>query len=233
MINGKNILCVVPARGGSKGIPFKNLKKIKNTPLVILAAELARQIKEIDQIFVSTDSEKIASICRKAGFDIPFLRPSHLSGDRVSDHEVLKHALESYEKLLKDKFDYILMLQPTSPLRKIKTIKETIKKISEGEHDSVWTVSESDLKFHPDKQLVIDKDRIKFFSKRGQTIIARQQLTPTFYRNGIAYAFTRDLLMNSNNIMGNKCGYLVVDYPNISIDTEDDLLKARQLFNKF
>jgi len=155
MINGLNILAVIPARGGSKGVPLKNLREVGGVPIVELAAQVASQANYIDRIVVSTDHEGIAEAAIKGGADAPFRRPEELSGDRISDLQVLTHALLEMEKQDEKAYDIIVMLQPTSPLRTKKHIIDAIEMLVNGGYDSVWSVSETDSKCHPLKQLTV------------------------------------------------------------------------------
>ena len=232
MINNKNILAIVPARGGSKGIPLKNLKKLGEYSLIARVGLTVKKIPEIDRVVVSTDNEKIAKEAEKFGISAPFKRPKSISGDYISDYDVLLHSLKSVEKIDKRKYDIILMLQPTSPLRKPLHIKNTLKMLIDNEFDSVWTVSETDSKHHPLKQLTIKNSMINYYDVEGPNIIARQQLKKTYHRNGIAYAMTRDCIVEQKSIRGKKNGALIVNEIHISIDTYWDLELAEFLLSK-
>ena len=152
MLKNKSILAVIPARGGSKGIKLKNIQKINGTPLISFIKPILNQLEYIDESVVSTDSLEIAKVAEKSGLSVPFLRPKYLSGDSISDLKVLRHALKKMEKINKITYDIILMLQPTSPLRKSSHINKTLNKLINGKYDSVMTVSETDSKEHPLKQ---------------------------------------------------------------------------------
>jgi CMP-N-acetylneuraminic acid synthetase len=223
MISNKRILIVVPARGGSKGIPLKNLRKVNGVPLVAAVGKIIKSLSEIDQSVVSTDHEEIASVAEDAGIAAPFRRPKELSGDRISDIEVLTHALLEMELIDSVTYDIIVMLQPTSPLRKAKHVLDTIKMLVDGAWDAVWTVSETDSKSHPLKQLTINNESLNYYDKSGDKIIARQQLEPVYHRNGIAYAIKRECLLNKKSIKGDRTGALIIKGDHISIDTEYDL----------
>ena len=226
MISGKKVLAVIPARGGSKGFKLKNLRKICGVPIVRLAAEVATKVKYIDRIVVSTDHEEIGTEAVKAGAEFPFLRPKNLSGDRVSDLSVLTHALESMEERDGTCYDVIVMLQPTSPLREPRHVEAAIEKLVKEDLDAVWTVSETDSKAHPLKQLTIENGQLNYFSEEGKDIVARQQLTPVFHRNGIAYAISRACLLTKKSIKGDKTGALIIEGEHVSIDTEWDFQLA-------
>lgn len=219
MYKGKSILVVVPARGGSKGVKLKNLQPINGRPLVALTGDVVRQMQFIDRAVVSTDHEEIARVAEESGLDAPFRRPQNLSGDRISDWDVLEHALVECDKKDNSQYDIVVMLQPTSPLRTVEHVKGTIDKLIDGNFDSVWSVSETDSKAHPLKQLVIEDDKMDYYDKSGSKIIARQQLKPVYHRNGVAYAITRECLLNQKTIKGQNTGAYLIDEPMISIDT--------------
>jgi CMP-N-acetylneuraminic acid synthetase len=224
----KVIFAITPARGNSKGIKNKNLKSIKKKSLLKLCFDVAKKTKLIDEIVISSDSNKIIKKAKSIGYKIYFKRPKYLSGDRVSDMSVLKHALIEIEKKIEKKIDYIVMLQITSPLRKSKYIRECIKKILNERLDSVWTVSKVDKKYHPDKQLTIINNKIKFFSKNGKKIIARQQLKNTFIRNGAVYVFSRKAILKGK-ILPKNSSYVIIKDEMISIDTKQDLKRVETI----
>ena len=229
MYKNKTILAIVPARGNSKGIKNKNLKKIKGLSLVEHAGNILKKISWIDYSIISSDSDKIIKAAKKSNLECIFKRPKSISGDRISDHSVLLHALKAAEKFKKNKIDIILLVQPTSPLRKVIYIKNVIKKIVDEKLDSVWTVSRADLKFHPLKQLIFKKNILSHYNKKGKGIIARQQLNNTYYRNGVVYAFTRKLILKNKNLISSKSSGYLINTPQISIDTIKDLKLASQL----
>ena len=223
MIGDRRILAVCPARGGSKGIPLKNLEPFLGVPLVARVGHLVREIPMIDRAVVSTDHPEIARVAREAGLDSPFLRPEEISGDRISDAEVLLHALEEVERIDAVIYDIVVMLQPTSPLRRAEHVTDTIRMLVDGGWDAVWTVSETDSKEHPLKQLSVEEGRLDYYDARGAGIVARQQLLPVYHRNGVAYAMTRRCLVEGGGIKGERTGALVIEGQMVSIDTLWDL----------
>ena len=231
MIKGQRILVVCPARGGSKGIPLKNLQPFLGVPLVARVGHLVSDIPEVDRAIVSTDSEEIASIARESGLDVPFYRPEELSGDRISDLEVLTHALVEMEKQDDVNYDIVVMLQPTSPLRLTEHVVDTIKMIIDGDWDAVWTVSETDSKNHPLKQLTVKDGQLDYYDESGKQIIARQQLVPVYHRNGVAYAIKRSCLLDQQSIKGERTGALVLEGNLVSIDTYWDLELAEFIYS--
>ena len=225
-------MVVVPARGGSKGIKLKNLKKINGLSLVEMVGRVVNDLDYINRAIVSTDHLKIANLAKKSGLEIPFMRPKDLSGDFISDVEVLTHAVNEIEKIDKIQYDFIVMLQPTSPTRKSYHVTETILKIIEKKYDSVITISKLDSKHHPLKQFLLDGHNIKYYDNNGQSIIARQQLNDTYIRNGLVYVMTRDCLINQKKVIGENCGYLIIDEPIANIDSHEDLKLAQKLISR-
>jgi len=222
MIGGKRVLAVVPARGGSKGVPLKNIRPVNGIPLIAMTGKVVSQTPEIDRAVVSTDHAEIARVAQASGIDAPFMRPETLSGDIIADWDVLVHALQEMERIDVCTYDVVLMLQPTSPLRTPSQLQSVLSKLADENLDSVWTVTETDLKFHPLKQLKIENGRMDYFDPRGGAIIARQQLTPVYHRNGVAYAITRECLLDQKKIKGEKAGAVVITDDVVNIDTLDD-----------
>jgi CMP-N-acetylneuraminic acid synthetase len=225
------ILAIIPARGGSKGIPLKNLKTVAGKTLLARTLELAQSIPEITEICVSTDHPEIRDAALAFNGVTVVDRPAELSGDRVADSPVLQHATTEMEKSSGKPFDVVVMLQVTSPLRTIDDVTESIAKLVLTGCDAVWTVSPTELHFHPLKQLVLGKDStMRMFDKRGLRIIARQQLDPVFHRNGCCYALRRDFLMSADGLFSPDSSYAIISKgERVNIDTEEDLVRAEEL----
>ena len=124
------------------------------------------------------------------------------------------------------------MLQPTSPMRTEKHVKETIEMLVHNKLDTVWTVSETDSKSHPLKQLTLKQGKLEYYDSKGKAVIARQQLQPVYHRNGLAYAITRDCLIGNKSIMGEKAGALICKGHFVNIDTEFDFKLLKLLLNE-
>ena len=226
MFANLSVLAVIPARGGSKGIPKKNIAPLAGKPLISYTTELISHLPWIDKTVVSTDSSEIAEVAQQSvGVGIVW-RPEEISGDRIGDRDVLHHALIEAEAVDGTTYDVVIMLQPTSPLRTEENITDCITTLVEGKWDAVWTVSATNLSFHPRKQLTLDADgRLGFFVPGGEAIVARQELTPVFHRNGVCYALKRELLLNTEGIWApEKTTAVVIPGHHISIDTPEDLL---------
>jgi len=229
VLSGRRILVVVPARGGSKGVRLKNIHPLLGRPLVAHVGEVVRQLPYVDKAVVSTDHPLIMQAAREAGLEAPFLRPEALSGDLIGDLDVLTHALTETERLDDVTLDVVIMLQPTSPLRTPAHVTAAVTKLVEEGWDAVWTLSPTDLKYHPLKQLTLDGDgRMDYHDRRGASVIARQQLQPSYHRNGAAYVFTRPCLLNQKTIKGARTAGMVLEEPMISIDTLEDFERAEQ-----
>ena len=230
MRGGRRILGVVPARGGSKGVKLKNLVPVAGRPLMAITGDLITDMGWFDRAVVSTDHEEIAAVAESAGLAAPFRRPESLSGDRIGDIDVLVHALESTEEIDGCHYDVVVMLQPTSPLRTAAQVESTVDKLIAEDLDAAWTVSPTDLKYHPRKQLTVENGRLGYWDPAGGAIIARQQLDPVYHRNGCAYALTRECLLEQRSLLGRKAGAIIVEQPMVSIDTLEDFERVEAEF---
>lgn len=188
------MIAVIPARGGSKRLPGKNIRQLGDKPLIAWSIEAAKTSKYIDRVIISTDCEDIANIAQLYGGDVPFLRPQELSGDTASSNGVILHALEHID----ESFDYVVLLQPTSPLRKAEDIDillESFDEKTEGvvsvcpcEHSPLWANTLPD-----------DMTMGNFFPE--SVIGKRSQDLPDYYRlNGSIYAFKVDSFVENNGI---------------------------------
>ncbi len=225
------VLAIVPARGGSKGIRLKNLRVVAGQSLLARTLALASSLPEISHVCVSTDHPDIKAAALEFDGVTVVDRPEELSGDRVADSPVLKHALEATDALLDMRFDIVLMLQVTSPLRDARDIRECLEALANDNGDAAWTVSPTELHFHPLKQLVMDDaGNMDLYDSRGLEIVARQQLTPVFHRNGSCYALRRDFLMSSDTLFSpGRSKAIISEGVRVNIDTEEDLTLAEEL----
>ncbi len=232
MLRENTILVVVPARGGSKGIKLKNIYPLSGKPLIAYTGEVVQQLDYVDRAVVSTDHKEIARVAQECGLDVPFYRPESLSGDRISDWDVLNHALREMEKQDNRQYDIVIALQPTSPMRKPEHVPQAVTTLLEGDYDAVWTVSETDSKGHPLKQLIVKEGLLDYYDPAGAKIIARQQLTPVYHRNGVAYVIRRESILEKKSTKGDKTGAVIISDPMANIDTEMDILFAEFLMNR-
>ena len=231
MFNGSRVLAIIPARGGSKGIPKKNIAPVAGKPLISYTTELTQNLPWLDATVVSTDSEEIAEVATQTPGVEVIWRPQELSGDRIGDHPVLRHALLAQEEETGERYDVVLMLQPTSPLRTVNDVESCITTLQDGDWDAVWSVSITELTYHPKKQLALSPDgKLGFVIPGSHEIVARQDLEPVFHRNGVCYAFTRDFLVNSDSTYSEaQTSAVVTPDAHISIDTPEDLAAVEKV----
>ena len=223
-----NFLCIIPARSGSKGIKNKNLKKIKNKSLIELSYDIALKSKIFTNIVVSTDSKKYQNYLKKK-IPIDFLRPKFLSGDNVTDLDLLKYEIKRYQNFFNKKFKYVCLLQPTSPARTVKDLRNCKKIIINNKFDAVWTISKINNKFHPIKILKLKNKKLLYFNKDGSKFVNRQSLEEVFIRNGIAYFFSVKTILKNKNILPRNSGYLIIKRKIANIDKPEDLIEARKI----
>ena len=229
---GQSILAVVPARGGSKGIPKKNLLRLGGRSLVAHASSIAQSLSWIDRSIISTDDPELLQEGISNGLDAPFLRPHTLSGDYASSLAMWQHALLESEIFFETTFDVSILLEPTSPFRRPEHIKSTVEKLIVGQYDSVFTVSQTDSKQHPMKQLVITDNKVKYYETDGNKITARQELKDVYHKNGIVYAITRECLVEHRDLINQNSSTLLIEDPTVNIDTEWDFRIAEWLFEQ-
>ncbi len=231
MIMGE-ILGIIPARGGSKGIPDKNIRNLAGQPLLAYAQQSAEQSGLIDRLIVSTDSEKIANVARDIELEVPFMRPANLAADDTPMLPVLQHAVAQIEHSGWMP-EIIVLLQATAPLRKARHIVEAVELLRESQADSVVSVIEIPHLFAPQKALHMKAEALKFWLEDGKAITRRQQIEPSFAREGTVYAFWRRTLMEKDSIYGETCLPLVLPYEeSLTLDSEGDWDKAEQILSR-
>ena len=231
MIDNKKILALVPARGGSKGIKLKNLKKIGDKSLIKITSDFIDKCKFFDLKVLSSENKKIIKHSAKLNFKI-VKRSKKLSGDKISDFQVIKEAISSIKKDLNQSFDYVVYLQPTSPIRKKNHLHKAIKKVIKFNYHGSLSVSKINIKYHPLKVLKLDKYNLKLFDKRGSKIVARQMLQEIFIRNGVFYIFNIKKLIKKKSIYLNKILPSITEYQISNIDNLNDLNLARKIIQK-
>jgi N-acylneuraminate cytidylyltransferase len=227
-----NVLGIIPARGGSKGIPNKNLRELAGKPLLAYTLEAANISGVLDRLVLSTDSEAIADIGRRLGLEVPFLRPANLAEDNSPMLAVVQHSVSELEKR-GWQAEIIVLLQPTSPFRRGERIRQAVQLLKNSDSDSVVSVVEIPDLFSPEKAMRIEKGALQFWSPSGQGITRRQQVQPAYAREGTVYACRRDVLMNKGSLYGDKCLPLIVMRDEaMSLDDLDDWQKAESILAK-
>jgi len=219
----KVFLVIIPARGGSKGVKNKNIFLINNVPLISYTINLLSSLPWLEHKVVSTDSIEIMKISSALGIKETELRPKELSGDNVGDLPVLRHELLQYENSRGILIDFVIMLQPTSPIRFEKFIKDAARQLVDSGVHSLLSIKPVDLKYHPYKQFIIEDNELNLFDPKGFSIIQRQQLQNTYIRDGVFYGFSRNFILDQNSKIGAKSSYIINPYPSINIDTVEDI----------
>ena len=221
---GRTVLAVVPARGGSRGIPRKNLCKLGGLSLVARAGRVAGALGFVDCAILSTDDEEIAEEGRRVGLEVPFLRPPELSGDRASALDTWRHAWLEAEARQGQRFEISVWLEPTSPLRRPEDVTRTVEALCSGGRNAAMTVSRIPGHFTPERTLCVEADgRVRPFVPEGFSYTARQAVPPRYHRNGLAYAATREGVLEAGQAVWDDCVAVVVDRPVANVDEVIDL----------
>jgi phosphoglycerate dehydrogenase-like enzyme/CMP-N-acetylneuraminic acid synthetase len=231
MKKNHKILAVIQARSGSKGIPKKNIYPINGYPLIAYTISAARDSQLISDVVVSTDSEEFSNIAIEYGAQAPFLRPSNLSGDKVTSIDSLLHAAIETEKILKTKYDFFIELPCVSPMRDSFDIDEALELLMDDPEATSVTSFVGTGEKHPVRLKKIINNRIHEISNDYQEpnqVSRRQDLTPDAYiRNGAIYAMTRDTLLKEKSRHGNQCiPYIMSEEKSVNIDNFEDLRLA-------
>lgn len=230
-----NILGIIPARGGSKSIPYKNIADLGGKPLIAYTIEAAKQSKLIDAFIVSTDDEKIAEVARSYGADVPFLRPKELAEDHTPDLPVFEHALSWLKENRGWEPKILVHLRPTTPFKTAEDIDGVLKRMLDGNYDSGRSTHL--LKGHsPYKCMLTDEDGITLLplikTVHYDTLgidVPRQLLPKVFAINGILDATRTHYITEQHKMWGERiCGYEVPQERAIDIDGPDDLKKAEK-----
>ncbi len=223
------MLAVIPARGGSKGLPGKNVRPFAGLPLIAHAILLAKSCPEVTRTIVSTDSEEIAQTAQRYGGEVPFLRPSHLAKDDTPLWDVLRHALESVESQAGRQFEFLLLLDPTTPCRLPEQVAEAYRRLlTSCSADGIVGVSRPD--FNPVWHSVVDQGGWMTDLIPNGGNYARRQDAPLVYRiNGTLYIWRTEFVRRSAagwRNHGKHLMYEVPDFAAISIDTLEEFERA-------
>jgi len=226
------VLGIVPARGGSKRLPRKNLSLFAGKPLVSRAIETAIASKRLDRIVVSSDDEDILKIAREYDSRFPLVRPAEISRDTSLAIEFVHHALETLEAAGEDRFDAICLVQPSSPLTRPSDIDETLKLLESNDVDSAVTVSKLDQEIHPLKLKVLEGDRLLPYIEEEKGRMAAHEIPAIYTRNGSVYT-TRRQAIDDGKIIGDVClGYVMPRELSIDINDRIDLAFAEFMFQR-
>lgn len=224
------IVGLIPARGGSKGIPDKNLREVGGASLLARAARAASESKLLSGCYLSTDSPQIAEAGRKAGLLVPFLRPAEIATDSTPMIDVIQQFLAWYE-MDKGQLEAIVLLQPTSPFRTAKHIDEAISLWRNKKADSVVSVQEIPHHFHPDGAMRLDAaGELHRLNAEKSSPLRRQDKPKVYSRNGPAILVTGVPTLKKGELYGARnFGYLMKALDSIDIDDKDDLMLAEAI----
>lgn len=216
------ILGLIPARGGSKGVPRKNIRPLAGKPLLAWSIEAALASAQLAQVVVSTEDEEIAAAAKQHSAQVPFMRPAELASDAASSLDTVIHAVET---LGADQFDAVCLLQPTVPFRAAGAIDAAIERFSASGADSLVSVRPIPHQYNPHWALVPteNEQHLQIATGEAELISRRQELPPAYYRDGSIYLTKTTVLLQQRSLYGASMAYLVNDSaPNINIDTEAD-----------
>ena len=222
------ILALIPARGGSKGVPRKNVKALGGKPLIAYSIEAGLASMQIDHVVVSTEDEEIAKISRRLGAAVPFLRPAQLATDHSPTVDTVLHAIRFFEAE-NNFFDAVCLLQPTVPFRSGADLDAAITMFKKQEADCLFTVREVPHVYNPHWVYELDEGSgfLKMAVGNEELISRRQDLPKAFHRDGSVYLTRKEVLLNKHSLYGEKIAhYQMKDSPDINIDTLDDWAKA-------
>jgi CMP-N,N'-diacetyllegionaminic acid synthase len=222
MIDGKSVLALIPARGGSKGVPGKNVRPAGGKPLVAWTVEAAKASRYVDRVILSSDDAAIAEAAAKFGCEVPFVRPAELATDKADSMSVVRHALGA----LPERYDLLLLLQPTSPLRTAADIDAALEQCLQGETQTCVSVCEPDKS--PYWMMTMPADRtVQPLFPPEQVPARRQDAPPIFALNGAIYiAPTPHLAAGGGFVIKGTIGYVMPKERSLDIDTELDLRLA-------
>lgn len=228
-----NILGIIPARGGSKSVPRKNIALLHGKPMIVYTIETAQKSYRLTDFVVSSEDNEIIEIAKQWGAPVPFVRPAELATDEAPSLPVVQHAVREMESIKGVKYDYVVLLQPTTPLRQAQDIDAAIEKLVATGADSVVSVCEVGA-YHPARMRQIVDDRlVELPIREPREMLRRQDLPPVYIRNGAVYAVKRDVVMLQNSMIGEiSRPYIMPEERSVNVDSKLDFLLAEILLSK-
>jgi CMP-N,N'-diacetyllegionaminic acid synthase len=224
------ILAIIPARGGSKGVPGKNIKLLNGKPLLAYTSEIALQSKQLTQVIVSTEDEPIREAAKNLGIQVPFLRPMALAQDDTPTIDVIIQALQWYEKQHVF-FDAVCLLQVTSPFRTLEFLDKAIEKFVESGCDSLVSVQSVPYEYNPHWTFEVNAEgNLKIATGEADIIPRRQELPNAYHRDGSVYITKTEVLLKEHSLYGKSTAFIESD-PDfyVNIDTMKDWGKAEEM----
>lgn len=220
MFKRYKVLCIIPARGGSKGLPRKNIKPLAGKPLIAYTIEQAKQSRYIDRLIVSTDDKEIANVAMRCGAEVPFIRPARLALDHVDKIDVILHAIDRLEKKEKSKYDILVCLHVTAPLRKTADIDNCIKLLIKSKADNVFSVTEANRNPYFNMVEITPRGTVRLVKKGNFT--SRQAAPKVYDLNASIYVWWNDVLKKKKKLITTKTRIYVMPRER-SFDIDDEL----------
>lgn len=231
MYKNRTFLVIIPARGGSKGLPGKNIREICGKPLIAWSIEAGAKSNYVDEVMVTTDYQEIADISKNYGANVPFLRPDFLASDTSTSFDAVKHVIDFYKTELNREFDYIVLLEPTSPLREDGDIDSMIEKIvqNESEFDSIVSIGE--VHEHPSiMKKTINDETLAPYCETLELKTRRQDNDTAYFPYGVAYIVkTKSLLDEKTFYTKRNTFYKIKRYQCYEIDDIYDFLAIENI----
>ncbi|MBI3793720.1 MAG: acylneuraminate cytidylyltransferase family protein [Nitrospinae bacterium] len=231
MFKGKSYLGIVPARGGSKGLPGKNIKDLCGEPLIAWSINAGLGCEYIDELMVTTDSREIADVAERFGAKVPFLRPKELATDVSTSFSVIEHAVEFYKNELGKKFDYIVLLEPTSPLRDKRDVYNSIEQLSE--HPKASAIVGICKTEGQNPAFLVKKKSDDFlvgYENEDMRVLRRQDIQDVFFLEGSIYICQTDVYLDKKTFYhGGTIGYEVPKWKSLEVDDEYDMVTAEAI----
>ncbi len=226
------ILGLIPARGGSKSVPRKNIKKLNGKPLLEYTVEAAKESKKLAHLILSSDEKDIINIAKELKVDVPFVRPTHLAEDTSPTLGVIQHALRFYKEK-EINFDAVCLLQVTSPFKTGKFIDDAIDKFVNTGCDALVSVQKVPDEYNPHWVFKENPEgQLELVTGEKNIISRRQDLPDMYHRDGLIYITKTSVLLEQNSLYGNKLAYIKSPYVStINIDTVEDWKKAEAFLN--
>ena len=219
----QKVLCTICARGGSKGIKNKNIKLINGKPLIAYTIEQAKESELFEHIVISTDSDKIAEISQEYGAEVFFRRSAKMASDSVGKLDVIRDAFVQSENYYNKKFDYLIDLDATAPLRVIEDIQNSFKQFLKNDNDNLITAMPSRRSPYFNLVEVDSSGNVNLSKKLNNPIVRRQDVPKSYDMNASIYIWKRDVILSEDSIFLEKTGlYIMPEERSIDIDTELD-----------
>lgn len=232
MYNSSRILAIIPARGGSKGLPGKNIRPICGKPLIVWTIEHAITSKYIDEVFVSTDSPDIAEVSERFGVRVPFLRPAELAADTSSSMDVVEHVISTYESR-NVHFDYIVLLEPTSPLRKPDDLDRAIELAGTNpDADGVVSLGEVHMEHPMIVKKISESGKIVPYIQKTALITQRQQADKAYFPYGVIYLIKTNVFREKKSFYTeNIIPFFIERWQNYEVDDIYDFIAIEAILN--